>query len=120
MTSATREASFPRSGPDPGLDPPAHATEDLEQLLRSVDLHLAWVFSGDVVATTAPLSNGTSPHWDITFGVEDADASVARASELKAEVVVEPFDAPWVRAAVLRDPDGVAFTVSQFIPPEPG
>ena len=38
--------------------------------------------------------------------------------ELGAEVVVEPFDAPWVRAAVLRDPDGAAFTVSQFVPPE--
>jgi len=73
---------------------------------------------GDVVATTAPLSNGTPAHWDITFGVEDADASVARAKELGAEVVVEPFDAPWVRAAVLRDTDGVAFTVSQFVPPE--
>jgi len=74
---------------------------------------------GDVVATTAPRSNGTPAHWDITLSVEDADASVARAKELGAEVVVEPFDAPWVRAAVLRDPEGVALTVSQFVPPEP-
>ncbi len=72
---------------------------------------------GDVVATMMPLSNGTPPHWDVTFSVGDADASVTRASELGAEVVVEPFDAPWVRVAVLRDPDEVAFTVSQFMPP---
>jgi len=74
---------------------------------------------GDAVGTTTPLRDGAPAHWDITFSVEDADASVARAKELGAEVVVEPFDAPWVRAAVLRDPDGVAFTVSQFVPPEP-
>lgn len=50
---------------------------------------------GDVVATMMPLSNGAPPHWDVTFGVEDADASVKRATELGGEVVVEPFDAPW-------------------------
>ena len=72
---------------------------------------------GDVVAMTMPLSNEASPHWDVTFSVEDADASARRASELGGEVVVEPFDAPWVRAAVLRDTDGVVFTVSQFRPP---
>ncbi len=72
---------------------------------------------GDVVATMMPLSNGASPHWDVTFSVADADASASRASELGGEVVLEPFDAPWVRAALVRDPDGVAFTVSQFVPP---
>lgn len=72
---------------------------------------------GDVVASMGPVSNGTPPRWDVTFSVDDADASVKRASELGGEVVVDPFDAPWVRAAVLRDPDGVAFNVSQFVPP---
>lgn len=72
---------------------------------------------GDVVATMMPLSHGAPPHWGVTFGVEDADASAARALELGGEVVVEPFDAPWVRAAVLRDPDRAVFTVSQFVPP---
>ncbi len=71
---------------------------------------------GDVVAQMTPVSGDTPPHWDVTFSVDDADASVKRASELGGEVVVEPFDAPWVRTAVLRDPDGVAFHVSQFVP----
>jgi uncharacterized protein len=31
-------------------------------------------------------------------------------------VVVPPFDAPWVRTAVVADPDGVRFTVGQFVP----
>lgn len=73
---------------------------------------------GDVVATTMPASDGASPHWDVTFSVEDADASVARVSELGGEVLVDPFDAPWVRAAVVRDAEGVQFTVSQFVPPD--
>lgn len=72
---------------------------------------------GDVVATTMPAANGTPPHWGVSFSVDDADASVSRASELGAAIVVEPFDAPWVRVAGLRDPDGVALTVSQFVPP---
>lgn len=66
---------------------------------------------------TMPLSNDNAPSWDVTFSVDDADASVARASELGGEIVVDPFDAPWVRVAVVSDPDGVAFTVSQFTPP---
>ena len=72
---------------------------------------------GDVVAAMSSVSNGASPHWDVTFSVEDADASAQRARELGGEVAVEPFDAPWVRVAVLRDPDGVVFTANQFVPP---
>lgn len=70
-----------------------------------------------MVASWTLESGDTPPHWDVTFSVADTDASVRRASELGGEVVVEPFEAPWVRAAVLRDPDGVAFNVSQFVPP---
>ena len=72
---------------------------------------------GDVVAIAMPLAEGTAPRWDVTFSVEDTDASAARASELGAEILMEPFDAPWVRVAVVRDPDGVNFTISQFMPP---
>ncbi|MBA3359775.1 MAG: hypothetical protein H0U20_10010 [Thermoleophilaceae bacterium] len=73
----------------------------------------------DPASIRRPTAMAIASSSSITFGVEDADASVARAKELGAEVVVEPFDAPWVRAAVLRDPDGAALNVSQFVPPEP-
>jgi len=33
-------------------------------------------------------------------------------------VLVEPFDVPYVRMAVLRDPDGETFGIGQFQPPE--
>ena len=73
---------------------------------------------GDVVATTMPLSDGESPHWHVTFSAADVDASAKRVGELGGEVLVEPFDAPWVRVAVVRDPEGAVFTLSQFVAPD--
>ncbi len=70
---------------------------------------------GDVVAQVSPCAAGDA-HWDVTFAVDDADASAERADRLGGEVVTAPVDAPWVRTAVLRDPDGAAFTISQFVP----
>jgi uncharacterized protein len=52
----------------------------------------------------------------VTFGVEDADATAARAVELGGRVLVAPFDAPWVRMAVIADPAGAMFTASKFVP----
>jgi len=56
------------------------------------------------------------PVWGVTFGVDDADAIAARASELGGDVLVPPFDAPWVRMAIIRDPQGAVFTASKFVP----
>lgn len=56
--------------------------------------------------------------WAVTFTVADADATAAKARELGGTVVTEPFDAPWVRLAVLRDPEGATLTVGKFQPPE--
>jgi predicted enzyme related to lactoylglutathione lyase len=73
----------------------------------------------DVVAALNPIA-GDQPdvpaHWDVTFGVEDADATAARAAELGGTVVVGPFDAPWVRMTVIADPQGAMFTASKFVP----
>jgi uncharacterized protein len=59
---------------------------------------------------------GTPPSWGVTFAVEDADATAARAAELGGKVVVDPFDAPPVRMAVLSDPQGAVFTVGKYDP----
>lgn len=58
----------------------------------------------------------TPPHWGVTFAVDDADAIAARASELGGTVLAGPLDAPWVRTAVIRDPQGATFTASKFVP----
>ena len=52
----------------------------------------------------------------MTFGVDDADAVAAKASELGGEVVVPPLDAPWVRLTVIRDPQGATLTAAKFVP----
>jgi uncharacterized protein len=74
---------------------------------------------GDVIATLHPIADDqldVPPHWSVTFAVDDADATAERAAELGAQVVVPPFDAPFVRMTVITDPQGATFTASEFVP----
>ncbi len=75
---------------------------------------VAWL---SPITTGPPAQAGTAPHWDVTFAVEDADATAALAERLGATVVEPPKDLPWVRVAVLEDPQGAVFNASQFVPP---
>jgi uncharacterized protein len=73
----------------------------------------------DVVAALEPIDDddaGEPAHWTVTFAVDDADAIAAKAQELGGKVVVAPFDAPWVRMAVIADPQGATFIASKFVP----
>ena len=73
----------------------------------------------DVVASINPIAADradTQPHWSVTFGVDDADAAAAKATELGGTAIVEPFDAPWSRLTILGDPQGASFVASQFVP----
>lgn len=73
----------------------------------------------DVVANITPITADgadTPAHWDVTFAVDDADATAAKATELGGQVIVAPFDAPWVRMAVIADPHGATFVASKFVP----
>jgi hypothetical protein len=73
----------------------------------------------DVVATVEPIAaddSATPAHWSVTFAVDDAAAAAANAAKLGAEVVAGPFDAPWTRMAVIKDPQGAVFIASQFVP----
>jgi predicted enzyme related to lactoylglutathione lyase len=70
----------------------------------------------DAVATLNTITDDQPAHWSVTFAVEDADETAAKASELGGTVVVPPFDAPWVRMAVITDPQGAMFIASQFVP----
>ena len=50
--------------------------------------------------------------WQVYFAVADADATVAKAQELGATVMMEPMDAPGIgRMAALIDPQGAGFSV---------
>jgi uncharacterized protein len=80
----------------------------------------------DVVASIDPIPDDqpdTPPHWSVTFAVDDADATAARATELGGEVIVPPLDAPWsrpgyyrVRLTTVMDPQGATFMASRFVP----
>ncbi len=58
----------------------------------------------------------TPAHWNVTFAVDDVDATATRAREIGGEVVAGPIDAPWTRMAVIKDPQGATFIASQFVP----
>ncbi len=72
----------------------------------------------DVVASVQPIPDddkSTPPHWSVTFAVDDADDTAAKATRLGGRVLVAPFDAPWVRTTVLEDPQGATFIASTFV-----
>ena len=69
-----------------------------------------------VGGTTAPQMPGVPNHWHVYFAVGDADATVAKVAELGGAVVVEPFDTPVGRMAVVSDPQGAVFSLMQPAP----
>jgi uncharacterized protein len=49
------------------------------------------------------------PNWMVYFGVEDADATLARVKELGGSEVMGPIDIPIGRFAIASDPNGTPF-----------
>jgi predicted enzyme related to lactoylglutathione lyase len=49
--------------------------------------------------------------WGIYFAVDDCEAAVAKAVELRGTVVAAPFDTPIGKMAVLADPQGATFAL---------
>jgi predicted enzyme related to lactoylglutathione lyase len=75
----------------------------------------------DVVGVMTPATGGPGmpevpPHWNVNLRVDDADAVAARAAQLGGTVLIAPMDTPGFRNAVLLDPQGAAFSVSQHVP----
>lgn len=54
---------------------------------------------------------GIPAYWGVYFAVEDTDATIERAKQLGASVMVEPIDIPVGRFAILNDPHGAMFSV---------
>ena len=72
----------------------------------------------DVVAALNPIADGdsdTPAHWSVTFAVDDVEAAAKKVRQLGGEVVSGPVDAPWVRMAIVKDPQGANFIASQFV-----
>ncbi len=71
----------------------------------------------DVVAMLFPLAAdaGLRPYWGVDFWISDARAAAARAQALGGRVVVPPYDTPMFVEAVLADPAGATFSISQLL-----
>lgn len=57
---------------------------------------------------------GTPPHWMVYFAADPAtgvDATAAHAVTLGGRIVVDPYDSPWGRIAVVADPAGAVFSI---------
>lgn len=50
-------------------------------------------------------------HWQVYFAVEDTDATVETAKQGGGGLMLEPFDTPVGRIAILHDPFGASFAV---------
>ncbi|HET9255432.1 MAG TPA: VOC family protein [Pseudonocardiaceae bacterium] len=55
------------------------------------------------------LPEGVPSHWSVYFGVEDADAALARIVELGGSIVAAAQDTPYGRLATAADPTGAQF-----------
>ena len=71
----------------------------------------------DVIGALIISGPGQPARWRVTFTVADRDASAATAERLGATIVASSDDL-WTKNALVRDPQGAEFTVSQFTPPD--
>jgi predicted enzyme related to lactoylglutathione lyase len=71
----------------------------------------------DCIGWLDPIQGNGEPGWSVTFTIPDADGAAARVADLGGTILVEPFDVPWQRLVVIRDPQGAHLTLSQFKPP---
>ena len=70
----------------------------------------------DAIGWVAPLAPDEAAHWHVTFSVADRDDAAATAERLGG-TVIRSSTSDWTREAVVADPLGAQFTVSQFTPP---
>jgi predicted enzyme related to lactoylglutathione lyase len=70
----------------------------------------------DAAAGLVTAAPGELTHWQVLFTVADRDKSVATAEDLGA-TTVSTAENLWTRTALVRDPAGAEFTLSQFTPP---
>jgi uncharacterized protein len=75
--------------------------------------HAEQALPRDMVAVMAPPNPQVPPHWNVNFRVDDADATAARATELGGSLIMAPAEGGGFRSAVVRDPQGGVFSISQ-------
>lgn len=69
----------------------------------------------DVVAVMTPAAPGAPAHWAVDFWIENAVAAAARAAHLGGTLLSPVREAGLFRTAVIRDPQGAVFSISQLV-----
>lgn len=64
-----------------------------------------------IMDATAFLPEGMPANWQIYFGVEDADAALAKVADLGGSVIMPAEDTPFGRLAEAADPTGAVFKI---------
>jgi uncharacterized protein len=82
------------------------------------ELHYTTLGEGDsalagIMDASAFLPEGVPAQWSIYFGVEDADATLAKIVELGGSIVELAQDTPYGRLAQAADPSGINFKLIQ-------
>jgi hypothetical protein len=67
----------------------------------------------DVVAVMLATDSGAG--WSVDFRVADVEAAVSAAAALGGSVIAAPFDRPPFRSALLGDPGGARFSISELV-----
>jgi len=67
---------------------------------------------GNMVCGAHTAGEGEFPAWSIWFGVEDCDASAAKAQDLGGTIIMPPNDMDFGRGAVIADPQGAVFGIA--------
>jgi predicted enzyme related to lactoylglutathione lyase len=68
--------------------------------------------SREVVAIMSAANGDGAAGWSVNLWDRDVDATAAKAVELGGRALAPPFDTPMSRMAVLADPHGVTFSIS--------
>jgi predicted enzyme related to lactoylglutathione lyase len=71
----------------------------------------------DTVGLIVP-ARPDAPHparWSVDFWIDDVDGAAARTAAAGGQVIAQPFDMGNFRTAVLTDPAGAAFSISQLM-----
>jgi predicted enzyme related to lactoylglutathione lyase len=71
----------------------------------------------DVIGGLSATEEGEPNHWHVTFSVADRDESADLVETLGGRVLRRRED-DWTRNALVSDPQGASFTISQFAPKE--
>ncbi|PVG82374.1 glyoxalase [Nocardioides gansuensis] len=99
----------------PGYGDHLAATSDPDIHARQSGVSVPAGFA-DAIGWLVRAEPGEQPHWHVTFTVADRDDAVDAVVRLGG-AVLRRTDSDWTREALVRDPQGAVFSVSQFTPP---